>query len=106
VTDPVRALRRGHVVLVDLDPAVGSEAARTRPAVIVSNATANLSAARTGHGVITVVPVASNISTVHPFQVLLSPEESGLPPAEQSPGRTGARSVDFACESHHRPPHR
>ena len=79
MTDRVRALRRGHVVLVDLDPAVGSEAARTRPAIVVSNATANLSAARTGHGVITVVPVTSNISTVHPFQVLLSPEESGLP---------------------------
>ncbi len=79
MTDPVRALRRGHVVLVDLDPAVGSEAVRTRPAVVVSNTTANLSAARTGHGVITVVPVTSNISRVHPFQVLLSPEESGLP---------------------------
>ena len=79
MTDPVRALRRGHVVLVDLDPAVGSEAVRTRPAVVVSNTTANLSAARTGHGVITVVPVTSNVSTVHPFQVLLSLEESGLP---------------------------
>ena len=45
----------------------------------VTRLTREIDTARTGHGVITVVPVTSNVSTVHPFQVLLSPEESGLP---------------------------
>jgi mRNA interferase MazF len=71
-------LRRGAIVLVDLDPVVGSEAARSRPAIIVSNNTANAAAARTG-GVITVVPLTSNTTRVYPFQVLLPSSESGLP---------------------------
>lgn len=71
-------LRRGAIVLVDLDPAVGSEAARSRPAIIVSNNTANAAAARTG-GVVTVVPLTSNTTRVYPFQVLLPSTETGLP---------------------------
>ncbi|HET8896159.1 MAG TPA: type II toxin-antitoxin system PemK/MazF family toxin [Protaetiibacter sp.] len=70
-------LRRGAIVLVDFDPVVGSEAARARPAVIVSNNTANTAAARTG-GVVTVVPLASNTTRVYPFQVLLPSAVTGL----------------------------
>lgn len=70
---------RGEVRLVDFDPARGSEAARRRPAVIVSNDGANAMAARLGRGVITVVPVTSNVERVHPFQVLLRAAETGLP---------------------------
>nr|MBF6620718.1 type II toxin-antitoxin system PemK/MazF family toxin [Patulibacter sp.] len=36
-------------------------------------------AARVGRGVITVVPVTSNVSRVYPFQVLLPSDASGLP---------------------------
>lgn len=57
---------------------MGSEAAKRRPAVVVSNDHANTRAARLGRGVITVVPVTSNIDSVHPFQVLLPSEETGL----------------------------
>lgn len=64
-------MRRGEVRLADLDPAVGSEAANRRPVVIVSNDGANGAAARLGRGVVTVVPVTSNISRIYPFQVLL-----------------------------------
>lgn len=71
-------LRRGAIVLVDLDPVVGSEAARSRPAVIVSNNTANAAAMRAG-GVVTVVPVTSNTARVYPFQVLLPANATGLP---------------------------
>jgi mRNA interferase MazF len=71
-------MRRGEIRLVNLDPVIGSEAARTRPAVIVSNDGANTSAARLGRGVVTVVPVTSNIARVHPFQVLLPASETGL----------------------------
>nr|WP_183501216.1 MULTISPECIES: type II toxin-antitoxin system PemK/MazF family toxin [Microbacterium] len=71
-------LRRGQIVLADLDPAAGREAAKTRPVVIVSNNTANAAAIRSG-GVVTVVPVTSNTSRVFDFQVLLPAGESGLP---------------------------
>ncbi len=71
-------MRRGEIRLVDLNPARGAEADKRRPAVIVSNDGANATAARLGYGVVTVVPVTSNVDRVYPFQVLLSPEESGL----------------------------
>lgn len=71
-------MRRGEIWLVDLDPARGSEADRRRPAVIVSNDAANASAERLGRGIVTVVPVTSNTSRVHPFQVLLPAGATGL----------------------------
>src|ERR1700690_3734462 len=71
-------MRRGEIRVVNLDPVVGSEANKTRPAIIVSNDGANTTAARLGRGVLTVVPVTSNTKTVHPFQVLLGRDETGL----------------------------
>lgn len=72
-------MRRGEIVTVSLDPARESEAGKTRPAVIVSNDAANATASRLGRGVITVVPVTSNIARVYPFQVLLPASQTGLP---------------------------
>lgn len=69
---------RREIRLVNLDPVVGSEAARTRPGVIVSNDGANTTAQRLGQGVVTIVPITSNISNVYPFQTLLPAEETGL----------------------------
>ena len=69
---------RGEIRLTDLDPARASEANKRRPAVIVSNDRANASAARLGRGVVTIVPVTSNVEQVYPFQVLLSADETGL----------------------------
>lgn len=69
---------RGEIRLTNLDPARPSEANKRRPAVIVSNDRANASAARRGRGVVTIVPVTSNIDRVFPFQVLLSADETGL----------------------------
>ena len=71
-------MRRGEIRVVDLEPSRGSEAARQRPAVIVSNDGANTTAARLGRGVVTVVPVTSNIDRVHPFQTLLGAAATGL----------------------------
>ena len=71
-------MRRGDIHAVDLDPVRGSEANTRRPAVIVSNDAANATAGRLGRGVITVVPVTSNIERVYPFQVLLPAAETGL----------------------------
>jgi len=71
-------MRRGEIRLVDLNPAVGAEANKIRPAVIVSNDGANNAADRSGHGVITVVPVTGNTAHVYPFQVLLPVGSCGL----------------------------
>lgn len=71
-------MRRGEILLADLDPARGSEAKSRRPVVVVSNDGANESATRGRRGVITVVPVTSNIARVYPFQVLLTAHATGL----------------------------
>ena len=72
-------MRRGEIWLVDLEPIRGSEANKTRPVVIVSNNGRNRAAEKSGRGVITVVPLTSNITRVFPFQVLVAAgEESGL----------------------------
>ncbi len=71
-------MRRGDIHVIDLDPGRGSEASKRRPAVIVSNDAANATAARLGRGVITVVPVTSNVARVYPFQVLLPARHTGL----------------------------
>jgi mRNA interferase MazF len=69
---------RGEIRLVEFGQALPGEPALRRPAVIVSNDGANSTAAQLGRGVITVVPVTSNVTRVYPFQVLLPAEASGL----------------------------
>lgn len=71
-------MRRGEIRLVNLEPVIGSEADKVRPAVIVSNDGANAAATRRGRGVVTVVPVTSNVAKVFPFQVMLRAQECGL----------------------------
>lgn len=69
---------RGDIHLAELDPVRGEEAAKRRPVVIVSNDGANTTAALLDRGVITVVPVTSNLAHIHPFQVLLPAGDVGL----------------------------
>ena len=83
---------RGEIVLVDFDPVRGSEANKRRPAVIVSNDRANTTARRLGRGVVTVVPMTSNVIRVFPFQVLLPAKETGLPVDSKAQGEQ-VRSV-------------
>jgi mRNA interferase MazF len=71
-------MRRGEIRLIDLEPVRGTEAGKRRPAVIVSNDGANATAARLGRGVVTIVPVTSNVRQVYPFQALLPAAECGL----------------------------
>ena len=71
-------MRRGEIRLVDFEPVRGTETNKWRPAVIVSNDGANSTAQRLGRGVLTVVPVTSNIARIYPFQVLLRGENTGL----------------------------
>jgi mRNA interferase MazF len=69
---------RGEIRLIGLEPSRGSEANKSRPAVIVSNDRANATADRLARGVVTVVPLTSNIARVFPFQALLPADETGL----------------------------
>jgi mRNA interferase MazF len=71
-------MQRGDIMLVALDPVVGTEQGKVRPAVVVSSNAANDSAERRGRGVVTVVPLTSNVKSVYPFQVLLRREDSGM----------------------------
>ena len=71
-------MRRGEIHVVDMDPVRGAEANKRRRAVIVSNDAANATAMRLGRGVITVVPVTSNVERIYPFQVLLPAQATGL----------------------------
>jgi mRNA interferase MazF len=71
-------MRRGEIRIVDFDPGPGSEASKRRPAVIVSNDGANAVAARLGRGVITVLPITSNVKRIYPFQVRLPAAATGL----------------------------
>jgi mRNA interferase MazF len=66
------------VRLTNLEPARGSEADKRRPAILVSNDRANATAERLGRGVVTVVPVTSNVARIFPFQVSLPAESTGL----------------------------
>lgn len=72
-------MERGDIVLVSLDPVVGSEQGKNRPAIVVSSNATNDSATRRGRGVLTVVPLTSNVRAVYAFQVLLDRSETGLP---------------------------
>ncbi len=71
-------MRRGEIRWVDLDPAQGAEADKRRPGVLVSNDGANATASLLGRGVVTVVPVTSNVDRIYPFQVPFAARTAGL----------------------------
>lgn len=88
-------MRRGEIRLADLDPARGSKASKPRPVVIVSNEGANGAAERLGRGVVTVLPLTSNVHRVYPFQVLLPAGDTGLDSDSKAQAEQ-VRSIDVA----------
>ena len=60
-------MKRGEVWWVNFDPAKGSEICKTRPAVIMSNDTANKFLAR-----VVVVPFTSNVSRLYPGEAIVT----------------------------------
>ena len=56
--------KRGEIYWVQLDPAVGSEIKKTRPALIISNNAGNEISSR-----VIVAPITSTISYILPFEV-------------------------------------
>ena len=71
-------MRRGDIHLVDFEPARGSEVDKSRPAVIVSNDVSNAAVVGLDRGLITVVPLTSNVDRVYRFQVRLPSARTGL----------------------------
>lgn len=66
--------QRGEIYWVTLDPVIGSEIAKTRPALIISNNVGNQFAER-----VIVAPISSGgVERVYPFEVLLPAGEAGL----------------------------
>jgi mRNA interferase MazF len=86
-------MRRGEIRVVDFGPARGSEPTKRRRAVIVSNDGANGVATRLGRGVITVVPITSNIQRIYPFHVRLAARSTGL----QQDSKAQAEQVGRGC---------
>lgn len=56
-----RLPRRGDIYWVTLDPALGSEIRKTRPAVVISNDSCNAHGAR-----VVVLPITSNVTSLYP----------------------------------------
>jgi len=59
--------RRGDVYWVALDPTVGSEIKKTRPAVIISNNSCNAFGAR-----VVVLPLTSNVDSLYPGEAMVA----------------------------------
>jgi mRNA interferase MazF len=60
--------------MVRLDPVVGSETGKTRPAPVLQNDLANRSSPT-----VTIVPLSTRVERVYPFQVRIPAGEGGLP---------------------------
>lgn len=67
-------MKRGEIYYANLDPAIGSETAKRRPVLIISNDINNRAA-----NTVTVLPITSNVERIYPFEVFLQPGDSGLP---------------------------
>jgi mRNA interferase MazF len=59
-------MKRGEVWWVEFDPSIGSEIRKTRPAVIISNDSANRNLTR-----VIVIPLSYNVSRVYPGEALV-----------------------------------
>ncbi len=60
-------MKRGEVWWVEFDPAIGSEIAKRRPAIIVSNDSANRNLSR-----VVVIPLTSSTARLYPGEALVT----------------------------------
>lgn len=67
------AVRRGDVILVNLDPTVGVEIRKTRPAIVLSNDSINQFSQ-----LVVVVPLTKNTARLSPSHVVIPKEAARL----------------------------
>ena len=68
------SIKRGEIYLCALDPIIGKEIAKTRPAIVVSNNTGNKFS-----GTVTILPITSrNIDKIYPFEVRIEKGNGNL----------------------------
>ena len=66
--------KRGEIWQVFLEPVLGHEIGKTRPALVISNNKNNEYSST-----VTLIPITSSIDKVYPFEVFLSRSESDRP---------------------------
>jgi len=66
--------KRGEIWLVSLEPTIGHEIGKTRPALVISHDRNNQFA-----DTITVIPITSKTEKIYPFETFISKEEAKLP---------------------------
>ena len=90
MAEQVPSVRRGNIVIVELDPTKGNELRNTRPGVVVQNDVGNR------HSDTTVVAPATTTHRGYPFEVLVTAEESDF--EEDSSIRLDQiRTIDIAA---------
>ena len=65
--------QRGDIILVHFDPALETEAASTRPAIIITNNISNVISPQ-----LVVIPLTSNLERIYPHECVLKREITGL----------------------------
>jgi mRNA interferase MazF len=88
-------VRRGDIVLVDLEPVRGAEADKARPAVLVGNDASIQAAARHGRGVLTIVPLTTNTTIRGRMHVALRPTRLNGLSAPSKAQAEQVRSIDI-----------
>lgn len=77
-------IRRGEIYWVQLDPTIGAEIKKTRPALVFSNNQSNKFS-----DLVTVLPLTSKVKTIYPFEVLVPAGEGGL----EEPSKVKANQI-------------
>lgn len=80
--------KRGEIWLVSLEPVIGSEIGKTRPAVVISNDQNNQFA-----DTVTVLPITSKTNKIYPFETFL-PKEMCAISADSKVKSNQIRTID------------
>lgn len=66
-------IKRGYLYWINMDPTIGAEIKKTRPALVVSNDINNQHSP-----LVTILPISSNTKDPYPFEVLVEQGIGGL----------------------------
>ena len=80
--------KRGEIWLVSLEPVIGREIGKTRPAMVISNDQNNQFA-----DTVTVLPITSKTGKIYPFETFLPKEKCNIP-ADSKVKSNQIRTID------------